>query len=65
MRMGRRKLYQTNKSGTTGVSWHKLTSKWIANVSIKGKQKYLGSFRTVEEAIAAREAMIQEQRLYT
>jgi hypothetical protein len=32
------------KSIYTGVSWHKSTSKWIANIRIDKKQIYLGSF---------------------
>jgi hypothetical protein len=36
----------------TGVSISK-SNKFIANISINGKQKYLGSFRTLEEASAA------------
>jgi hypothetical protein len=35
-----------------GVSWHKLTSKWIAHISISGKVYHLGSFTTEEEAYA-------------
>ena len=33
-----------------GVSWHKLTKKWIAHISISGKVYHLGSFTTEEEA---------------
>lgn len=33
-----------------GVSWYKQGGKWVANVTIDGKQKYLGRFQTQEEA---------------
>lgn len=33
-----------------GVSWHKKNQKWTAQIAVNGKQKYLGSFLTEEEA---------------
>jgi len=33
-----------------GVSWHKLTKKWIAHIKIDSKVKHLGSFDIEEEA---------------
>ena len=39
----------TNKSGIKGVSWHKVTGLWQAQL---GRQ-YLGVFKTKEEAAAA------------
>ncbi|MCK5236058.1 MAG: HNH endonuclease [Deltaproteobacteria bacterium] len=39
-----------NKSGVTGVTWHKETSKWIANIA----GVYLGGFTDKFEAICAR-----------
>jgi len=29
----------------TGVSLHKLSNKWISNITLNGKQKYLGLFK--------------------
>ena len=42
-----------NSSGATGVTWHKKASRWLAQITVKGKNKYLGLFDTVEEASAA------------
>jgi hypothetical protein len=39
-----------NKSGYRGVSFHKKTGKWSANVSIGGRQIYLGLFTDPREA---------------
>ena len=39
-----------NKSGYTGVSWHKGQKKWLARIRIKGVEKHLGYYDTPEEA---------------
>lgn len=44
-----------NKSGHVGVSWHKRHQKWVAYITVSGKQKYLGTFEKIEDAISARE----------
>lgn len=36
--------YKSNKSGLTGVSWHKSSGKWVAQITINGKRKHLGLF---------------------
>ena len=38
----------------TGVHWRKRDSVWFATIGINGKQKWLGQFKTKEEAIKAR-----------
>lgn len=43
-----------NTSGTTGVMWHKLNNKWIAKIHVDGKDKHLGYFSDLGDAIAAR-----------
>lgn len=47
-------LNSNNVSGTTGVSRHKPTGKWRAHIMLDYKQKHLGLFKTIEEAIEAR-----------
>ena len=42
-----------NKSGYTGVDWHKATKLWRATITTMRKQKHLGLFKTQEEAHAA------------
>lgn len=39
-----------NRSGYKGVSWNRTLSKWVAQISINGKQTYLGLFENIEEA---------------
>lgn len=43
-----------NTSGQTGVSRTKSGMRWRARIQANGKAKTLGSFATIEEAIAAR-----------
>jgi len=31
-------------SQSIGVSWHKISNKWVSSIAIDGKQKYLGIF---------------------
>jgi hypothetical protein len=49
-----RKMNSKNKSGISGVSWHKRTSKWTAQIMVNGEKIYLGIFETIEDAAAAR-----------
>ena len=44
-----------NKSGKTGVGYHKKNNKWTAFIRVNDKQIYLGSFSNIEDAIKARE----------
>jgi hypothetical protein len=44
---------KTNTSGYKGVNWHKLSQKWRACISINNKQKHLGLFNSLSEAIIA------------
>lgn len=37
-------VYSNNKSGTKGVSWSKLSGKWIVRIGVNGERLYLGSF---------------------
>lgn len=48
------------KSGHVGVAWHKGHQKWIAYITVSGKQKYLGVFNDLDDAIAAREKAVSE-----
>lgn len=42
-----------NTSGHKGVSFHKDSGKWQANIGVNRRKKYLGLFDTPEEAAAA------------
>ncbi len=39
-----------NKSGFKGVSWHKQKQKWVAQIKIEGRNKFLGFFTDPVEA---------------
>ena len=43
-----------NSTGVTGVVYHKLSRKYMANIFIDGKRIYLGLFETLGEAAAVR-----------
>jgi len=48
------KLFTSNNSGIRGVSFAKSRNKWRACITVNGKQKSLGYFHTIEEAIICR-----------
>lgn len=47
-------LQKNNKSGITGVYYGKQINKWIANITVDKKVKYLGSYDDINDAIKAR-----------
>ena len=47
-------LPSNNTSGVIGVCWDKKAKKWKAFIMINGKQKHLGYFINIEDAIKAR-----------
>ncbi len=49
-----RRCNETKKSGHVGVYWHKRGKYWYAQANVNGKNKFLGCFRTVEDAVQAR-----------
>lgn len=51
----------TTKSGHTGVSYKDgAKSPWKAHIRVDGKLKHLGSYATLEEAVAVRQAALSE-----
>lgn len=48
-------LRKNNSSGYKGISWHKKHNKWICQIGINGKLKYLGMFDNIEDAIKVRQ----------
>lgn len=49
-------IQKNNTSGHLGVSWYKKRQKWQVHITVNSKQKYLGTFESIEDAIAARAA---------
>jgi len=45
-----------NKSGHLGVSWLKTHKSWTVYIKVEGKNKWLGYYKNLEQAIAARKA---------
>jgi hypothetical protein len=43
-----------NKSGVTGVSWHKSSSNWRSQIKLHGKMIHLGGFKNFLDAVKAR-----------
>ena len=49
------KLFMSNNtSGCIGVRWHKAANKWMASITVDGKDIYLGLFNNKDEAIKTR-----------
>jgi hypothetical protein len=46
-------LYRSSTSGLKGVTFHKATKKWLAQIAVDGERKHLGLFATKELAYAA------------
>lgn len=46
---------KNNKSGVPGVSFHKSTQKWRAQIKVNGETIYLGLYETKDDAITARQ----------
>lgn len=49
-----KRIYKSNISGCSGVCFDKLKNKWAAIIKIDGKQKHLGYFVSLDEAIKVR-----------
>jgi len=56
------RLSAANSSGHNGIYWNRKTQKWVAQIGFKGKTRYLGSYRTIDDAVQARKKA--EERIY-
>lgn len=45
-----RKAYSTNKSGLIGAFYSSIYKNWFSRICVNGKRKWLGCFKTPEEA---------------
>ena len=52
-----------NTSGYVGINWDTRVSKWRARVHMFKKEKHIGTFKTIEEAVQARDNYIIENNL--
>jgi len=58
--LNRIKSNSNNKLKLLGVSYHKLMNKYVAKITVQGKQKHIGYFPTSELASIARIKALQE-----
>jgi hypothetical protein len=58
--MRNRGAQRNNKSGFKGVRWHTRDRRWVAKITVDGKQKHLGYFDTPDAAHAAYAAAAAE-----
>ncbi len=58
-----RKIYRHNTSGYRGVSWDKCKNKWMSNITVDKKFKFLGYFDNPEDASECRLQYIKENKL--
>lgn len=56
-----KKLRKNNSTGVNGVYWHKQAKRYVARITISGKDIYLGCFSKLEEA---RKARLQAEEKY-
>lgn len=47
-------IISKNTSGTTGVIWDKSRNKWRSQIKLNGKNRILGRFNNIEDAIKSR-----------
>ena len=56
-------MKSSNTSGFVGIYWHKNVKKWISVIEYQKSHINIGSFRTKEEAVQARDNYIIENNL--
>lgn len=47
-------MHKNNTSGVNGVHWHNTYKNWVVRIMVDGRQKFIGNYKTIEEAAAAR-----------
>lgn len=57
-----KRLIKSNTSGYNGVYLNRKNRKWIAQITFKGKTRYLGAYGKIEDAVRARKEA--ESKLY-
>lgn len=54
------KARTNNKTGVKGVYWHEAKQRFVVQLSVDGKKKWIGDFKTLPEAAKASEAAIKK-----
>ena len=52
--------YKNSKSGFRGVTWDKRVNRWFAAIQVNGKQKFLGRFVNIADAVDAYQKAAKE-----
>lgn len=58
--MGNQRAARGNTSGFKGVSWHKASQRWVAQIGVAGHRRHLGLFDLPETAALAYDAAALE-----
>ena len=57
------RIRRTNTSGYVGINWVEARLKWVSRISVGKKGIWLGDYKTIEEAVIARDNYIIENKL--
>ena len=57
------RIKKNNTSGFVGVSYHNGKARWVASVGVNYKTLHIGTFKTIEEAVQARDQYILDNNL--
>jgi hypothetical protein len=55
-----RGVTKNNTTGYLGVQWRKDRKRWIARMTVEGTRRIIGSYKTIEEAVARRQKAERE-----
>lgn len=55
-----KKIQKNNKTGCTGVTWHKRDQIWESYISIDNERIYLGRFKNFNDAVNSRKQAEEE-----
>ena len=57
------RMRRTNTSGYVGITWVESKLKWVSRITTEKKRILLGDYKTIEEAVLARDNYIIENKL--
>lgn len=57
------RMQKNNTSGFVGITWHTFSNRWMVRVNINRQRVNIGYFKTIEEAVQARDNYIIENNL--
>ena len=57
------RMRRTNTSGYVGIHWVESKLKWVSRINVEKKRIWLGDYKTIEEAVQARDNYIIENNL--